>query len=266
MHLRALLLSLLLLLPGLAAAGERLTIAAASDLRFALDDIIEIYAAEHPDDTVRVTYGSSGRMTTQILNGAPYDLFFSADIAYPEKLHDEGHAVTEPEVYALGRIVLWSNRRDASLMTLEDLLDDDIRRVAIASPNHAPYGVRAMEALQSVGIWDELQAKIVNGDNIAQTARMVQAGAAEVGIIALSLAEFPDLAEHPYHLIDDALHEPLSQGFVITRRGEHNDTAHRFADYMNGDTAREIMRRYGFVMPGEEVSENGSTDPATAAP
>ncbi|PYF99453.1 molybdate transport system substrate-binding protein [Thioalkalivibrio sp. ALE21] len=246
----------LLLAPSAAHANQPLTIAAASDLRFALDEIIEEYEREHPDDAVRVTYGSSGRMTTQIMNGAPYDVFFSADIAYPQKLRAEGHAVTEPEVYAIGRIVLWSNRMDASELTLEDLTRDDIRRVAIASPTHAPYGVRAMEALQAAGVWDDLQPKIVNGDNIAQTARMVQAGGADIGIIALSLAEFPDLAEHPHHLIDDALHDPLTQGFVITRRGADKDTAHRFAEYMNGDTAREIMRRYGFVMPGDELPDD----------
>lgn len=266
MQLRSLLLTLLLLLPGLTTANGPLTIAAASDLRFALDEILDAYREAHPDDTVRVTYGSSGRMTTQIMNGAPYDVFFSADIAYPQKLRAEGHAVTEPEVYAIGRIVLWSNRMDASEMTLDDLLRDDIRRVAIASPTHAPYGVRAMEALKSVGLWEALQPKIVNGDNIAQTARMIQAGGAEIGIIALSLAEFPDLAEHNYHLIDDALHEPLTQGFIITRRGEHNDTAHRFAEYMNGDTARDIMRRYGFVMPGEALPEDGPADTAAAHP
>ncbi|WP_018934628.1 molybdate ABC transporter substrate-binding protein [Thioalkalivibrio sp. ALJ24] len=242
----------LLLAPSAAHANDTLTIAAASDLRFALDEIIEEYEREHPDDAVRVTYGSSGRMTTQIMNGAPYDVFFSADIAYPQKLRAEGHAVTEPEVYAIGRIVLWSNRMDASELTLEDLTRDDIRRVAIASPTHAPYGVRAMEALKSAGVWDELQPKIVNGDNIAQTARMVQAGGAEIGVIALSLAEFPDLAEHPHYLIDDALHEPLTQGFIITRRGEDNATAHRFAGFMGRDTARDIMRRYGFVMPEGE--------------
>ena len=266
MHLRPLLLTLLLLLPGLTAANGPLTIAAASDLRFALDEIIAEYERAHPDDAVRVSYGSSGRMTTQIINGAPFDLFFSADIAYPQKLHAKGHAVTEPAVYALGRIVLWSPRMDAARMTLKDLLDDKIRRVAIASPDHAPYGVRAMEALQSVGIWDKLQPKSVKGANIAQTARMIQAGGAEIGIIALSLAEFPELAEHPHHLIDDMLHKPLTQGFVVTRRGEHNDTAHRFADYMNGATARDIMRRYGFVMPGEELPDNGPADTATATP
>ncbi|WP_018174003.1 MULTISPECIES: molybdate ABC transporter substrate-binding protein [unclassified Thioalkalivibrio] len=251
MHLRALLLTLVLLMPGLAHASGPLTIAAASDLRFALDEIVEAYREAYPDDRVRVTYGSSGRMTTQILNGAPYDLFFSADIAYPKRLYAEGAAVTEPSVYAIGRIVLWSNRMDASELTLEDLTRDDIRRVAIASPTHAPYGVRAKEALKAAGVWEELQPKIVNGDNIAQTARMVQAGGADIGIIALSLAEFPDLAEHPHYLIDDALHEPLTQGFVITRRGADQDTAHRFAGFMGRDTAREIMRRYGFEMPGD---------------
>lgn len=251
MYLRVLFVTLVLLLPGLATASGPLTIAAASDLRFALDEILEAYREAYPDDTVRVTYGSSGRMTTQIRNGAPYDVFFSADIAYPKRLFEEGAAVTEPSVYAIGRIVLWSNRMDASELTLDDLLRDDIRRVAIASPTHAPYGVRAMEALKSVGIWDELQPKLVNGDNIAQTARMVQAGGADIGIIALALAEFPDLARHPHHLIDDALHEPLTQGFVITRRGADKEAAHRFAGFMGRNTARQIMRRYGFEMPGD---------------
>ncbi|AGA32656.1 Molybdenum ABC transporter, periplasmic molybdenum-binding protein ModA [Thioalkalivibrio nitratireducens DSM 14787] len=236
-----------------AAHAERFTIAAASDLRFALDDIAELYRQQHPDHEFNVIYGSSGKMTTQIMNGAPYDVFFSADIAFPERLKEAGLTATEPEVYAIGRIVIWSNTLDASELRLEDLpTDPRIRRVAIAQPSHAPYGLRAQEAMESVEVWEAVQPRLVFGENIAHTAQMVESGAANVGIIALSLARFPSLAMHPYYLIDDGLHNPLSQAYIVTRRAKENDAAKSFARYMEIDEAHEIMERYGFVMPGSD--------------
>lgn len=243
-------LSLLLLASAL-HAGEPMRIAAAADLRYALDDIIAVYREQHPDADIEVVYGSSGKMTTQIINGAPYDLFFSADIAYPRKLKEYGMTAMEPEVYALGRIVIWSNTLDAGNLGLEDLAADDIRRIAIAQPVHAPYGQRAREALQAAGVWDAVKGKLVFGENIAHTAQMIQSGAAQVGIIALSLAKFPDMAKHGHHLIDSALHEPLTQGFVVTSRGGDKPQAHAFADHMASDEAHEIMSRYGFVMEAD---------------
>ncbi|MCH8541952.1 MAG: molybdate ABC transporter substrate-binding protein [Alcanivorax sp.] len=242
-------LSLLLLLWCAGAhASEPLRIAAAADLRYALDDIVEAYRQAHPEANIEVLYGSSGKMTTQILHGAPFDIFFSADIAYPERLRDRGLAATEPAVYAMGRIVIWSNTLDAASLTLEDLASDDIRRIAIAQPAHAPYGLRAKEALQSAGVWEAVQGKLVFGENIAHAAQMARSGAAQVGIIALSLAKFPDLATHGYHLIDDALHKPLTQGYVVTRRGGGKPEARAFADFMANETAHDIMSRYGFVL------------------
>ncbi len=233
------------------AQAQKFTIAAASDLRFALDDIAEVYRQQHPDHEFDIIYGSSGKMTTQIMNGAPYDVFFSADIAFPERLKEAGLTATEPEVYAIGRIVIWSNTLDASELRLEDLpTDPGIDRIAIAQPSHAPYGLRAQEALQSAGVWDAVQPRLVFGENIAHTAQMVESGAATVGIIALSLARFPSLAEHPFHLIDDGLHNPLTQAYIVTRRAGNNPAARTFADYMESDQAHEIMQRYGFVMPG----------------
>lgn len=229
-------------------ASEPMRIAAAADLRYALDDIIAAYREEHPDANIEVVYGSSGKMTTQIINGAPYDLFFSADIAYPRKLKEHGMTAMEPEVYALGRIVIWSNTLDAASLGLEDLASGDIRRIAIAQPAHAPYGQRAREALQAAGVWDAVKGKLVFGENIAHTAQMARSGAAQVGIIALSLARFPEMAKHRHTLIDSALHEPLTQGFVVTRRGGDKPQAHGFADFMASDEAHQIMSRYGFVM------------------
>lgn len=234
-----------------AIRAQEFTIAAASDLRFALDEIVVLFAEQHPEygDDVSVIYGSSGRLTTQIINGAPFDMFFSADIAFPQRLYAEGLTATDPAVYATGRIVLWSARMDASQMSLQDLLSEDIRRIAIAQPAHAPYGMRAREALQSVGIWEAVESKLVFGENIAQAAQMAESGAADVGIIALSLALFPSMQAHPYSLIDESLHAPLTQGFVLTRRGEDKASAQAFAAFMNSEGARDIKTRYGFVMP-----------------
>lgn len=240
------------LFAGSARAENSLTIAAAADLRYALDEIATLYRGRWPGARIEVIYGSSGKMTTQILNGAPYDIFFSADIAFPERLHREGFAATEPRVYAIGRIVIWGKRHDASTMTLHELMQPKIRRVAIAQPTHAPYGQRAQEALMAVGLWEDIQPKLVFGENIAHAAQMAESEAADVGIIALSLALFPALARHGHHLIDDALHEPLIQGYVVTRHGKDNALAHDFARYMTEDEARAIMEKYGFVLPGLE--------------
>lgn len=241
-----------IIVSGPTLASGTLTIAAASDLKFAMDEIVEGFRAAHPDDRVNVIYGSSGKFHTQIHQGAPFDLYFSADIAFPRGLEEKGLAAGSTRPYAVGRIVLWSNSRDASQMTLADLADPTIRRIAIANPRHAPYGMRAEEALRSVGLWDDLRGKLVQGENIAQTAQFVQTGNADIGIIALALALNPTLvATGGYHLIDDALHKPLDQGFIVTKRAADNPLAHAFAEYMGHPEARAIMIRYGFVLPGE---------------
>ncbi len=246
---RALLAALVLALSSITAHAERFTIAAASDLRYALDDLIAEYREVHPDHRPTVIYGSSGKITTQILNGAPYDLFFSADISFPERLKEAGLTATDPAVYAIGRIVIWSTTIDASRLTLQDLAKDSIRRIAIAQPAHAPYGMRAQEAMEAAGVWEPVQGKLVFGENIAHAAQMVESGAAEVGIIALSLASFPGLATHGHHLIDDALHEPLTQGYVVTKRGGSRPSVLNFAKFMETDVAHGIMARYGFERP-----------------
>lgn len=233
-----------------AAHAEKILIAAASDLKFAMDDIVAAYRTAHAADKVDVIYGSSGKFHTQISQGAPYDLYFSADIAYAEALKEKGFAASEVMPYAVGRIVLWSATRDASKMNLQSLLDPAITRIAIANPKHAPYGKRAEEALRSQGLWEKLTAKLVYGESISHTAQFIQTGNAQVGIIALALALNPELAEKGgYWMIPAQWHAPLEQGFIITRRAQDNAVARRFADYMNAAEARTIMTRYGFVLP-----------------
>jgi molybdate transport system substrate-binding protein len=232
------------------AHAEKITIAAAADLKFALDEIVVLFIKAHPTDQVEAIYGSSGKFQTQIQQGAPFDMFFSADIAYPRALKAEGLAVSEVQPYAVGRIVLWSASRDASKMTLNDLADFSIQKIAIANPKHAPYGKRAEEVLRAAGMWDKIESKLVYGENVAQTAQFVQTGNAQIGIIALSLARSPELAKlGGYTLIPDKLHQPLEQGFIITKRAADNLLAGEFARYMASKEARAIMTRYGFVLP-----------------
>lgn len=237
-------------------ATETLTIAAAADLKFAMEEIVAAFKRAHPGNTVDTIYGSSGKFHTQIQQGAPYDLYFSADIKYPQMLAKEGFAASEVRPYAFGRIVLWSQSRDASKMTVADLADPSIRKVAIANPKHAPYGKRAEEALISVGLWDKVQDRLVTGENIAQTAQFVQSGNADIGIIALALALNKELASKGgYALIDDKLHQPLEQGFIITKRAADNKLAKLFTDYMGSSEARRVMVHYGFVLPGEALGK-----------
>ena len=234
------------------AHAEKITIAAAADLKFAMDEIVTGFKKSHTGHEVEVIYGSSGKFHTQIQQGAPYDIFFSADISYPRELAKIGMAASEVKPYAFGRIVLWSNSMDAAKMTLASLTDPKISRIAIANPKHAPYGKRAEEALRAVGMWDRVQSKLVFGENIAHTAQFVQTGNAQVGIIALSLAVNSELAKKGgYYLVPDNLHNPLEQGYVITTRGAGKPLAKQFADYMGSKPARAIMTKYGFVLPGE---------------
>jgi molybdate transport system substrate-binding protein len=239
------------------AHAEKITIAAASDLKFAMDEIVTNFKKNNPDDAVDVAYGSSGKLHTQIQQDAPYALFFSADIGFPRELEKSGLAASEVKPYAFGRIVLWSTTRDATKMTLESLADPSITRVAIANPKHAPYGKRAEEALRASGLWEKVEPKLVYGENIAQTAQFVQTGNAQVGIIALALAVNPELASQGgYWLIPDSLHAPLEQGYVVTKRGGDSGLANRFADYMGSGPARDVMVKYGFVLPSEAASNH----------
>jgi molybdate transport system substrate-binding protein len=235
-----------------AAHAEKVTVAAAADLKYAMADIAQAFEKTHPNDKIEVVYGSSGKFFTQIQQGAPYDLYFSADIQYPRELEKAGLAATKVTPYAFGRIVLWSPVMDASKMTLESLTNPDIKHLAIANPKHAPYGKRAEEALKSAGVWDKVEPKLVYGENISHTAQLVETGNAQVGVIALSLAKSPQMeSKGKYWLIPDKLHEPLEQGYIVTKRGENNAAAKAFAAYMGSPEARAVMVRYGFVLPGE---------------
>lgn len=235
------------------ALAEELIIAAAADLKFAMAEVVEAFRSANPDDRVQVIYGSSGKFFTQIVNGAPFDLYFSADIAYPRELEQKGLTYSETRPYALGRIVLWSLDPALAEVPLTDLPGAPIRKLAIANPQHAPYGLRAKEALQHQGVWESIQPNLVLGENIAHAAQFVGSGAADAGIVALALVLSPTMeGKGAWTLIPADWHEPLEQGYVILPRAGDKALAHRFADYLASEPARAVMRRYGFVLPGEE--------------
>lgn len=228
------------------AQADTVIVAAASDLKFAMDEILEQFGEHHPDGRIDVVYGSSGKFSTQIAQGAPYDLYFSADIAYPRALAKRGFAASDVMPYAVGRIVLWSASLDARELRLEDLPGEDIRRIAIANPQHAPYGARAKEALEAAGVWGAVEGKLVLGSNISQAAQFVETGNADVGILALSLALSPRLsAVGRYWLIPDSMHNALEQGYIVTRRGADKALVWQFVEFMGSDQVQAIMTRYG---------------------
>lgn len=231
-----------------ADASDKLTIAAASDLRYAMADIVSLFQQQTQLD-VRVIYGASGKLSTQIRHGAPYDIFFSADISFAQQLYQDGLAATAPQPYALGHLVLWSPQQNMAGISLSQLAEFDFNRLAIAQPAHAPYGQRAKQALQAAGVWQALEAKIVYGENIAQTAQLAQSGGADIAIIALSLARFPELASRGYQLIPAELHQPLTQAYTITRHGANNAGAQQFAAFMTSHKVLAIMQAYGFERP-----------------
>jgi molybdate transport system substrate-binding protein len=245
-NVRVILLGICLGLFCSVSAAQQMTIAAASSLRPTLDYLVQAYRVDNPDHQVSIVYGASGRLTAQILNGAPFDFFMSADMDFPQRLADEGAAVSEPRIYSYGRIVLWGANVDASAMALQDLGAARISRIAIAQPTVAPYGQRAREAMQAAGIWGAVEPKLVFGENISQVAQMAQSGAADVGIIALSLVMQPELAGRGYTLVDATMHEPLAQGFVITRRGADNVVADAFARFLSTPAAHAVFRDNGF--------------------
>ncbi|TKB91771.1 MAG: molybdate ABC transporter substrate-binding protein [Nitrospira sp.] len=238
------------------AVAEEITIAAASDLNFAFREV----AAEYENTTgdhVRLSLGSSGNFYAQIQNGAPFDLFFSADIAYPRKLEEVGLTVPGSLYpYAIGRIVLWvgkDSRLDLS-KGMDVLLEPTIKKIAIANPKHAPYGKAAVAAMEHAKIYDRVKDKLVLGENISQAAQLVESGAADIGIIALSLALAPPMqAAGRYWEIPADAYPPIEQGAVILMGGKNQERAKAFLSFVQGVEGQAMMKRYGFVIPADRV-------------
>lgn len=232
--------------------AEPVAIAAASDLVFCLEALHGEFRRTHPGVTLRLSTGSSGNFFAQIKQGAPYDVFLSADLRYPRELITAGLAeATSLTPYAIGRLVVWTTRPEPDVTDLGAVVRHSVvRKFAIANPAHAPYGRAAREALESRGAWAAAAPKIVLGENIAQTAQFIQTGNAEAGIIALSLVLAPNLKSvGRWSLIPAELHAPLEQGAVLTKRGSARPEALRYLEFLRSKEARAVFERFGFQLP-----------------
>ena len=227
---------------------DPLLVAAAANVQFAVAEIGQKFT-EKTGRSVEFSFGSSGNLTTQIENGAPFDLFVAANVAFIDRLKEQGLIFPETQqLYAQGRIVLIVNRdAEVHAASLEDLLDPAITWVAIANPELAPYGQAAKEALQQAGIWTALQPKLVLAENIGQTLRFVQTGDAPVGIIALALAETPEVT---YTLLPANLHRPLNQAMAVVKSTQNEAAARAFLEFVIGPEGQAILEIYGFQPPG----------------
>jgi molybdate transport system substrate-binding protein len=229
-----------------------LYVAAAADLMPAFEEL----GREFEKSTgIHIVYnfGSTGMLARQIENGAPIDLFAAANVEFIDQLERKGLIIPDTKaLYARGRITLWLTA-DSPLRIerLEDLARPEIQRVGIANPDHAPYGVAALEALQSAGVWDAVKPKCVFGENVRQTLQYAESGNVDVSIVALSLSL---QSKGRWILIPEELHKPLDQTMAVLKRTNREQQARRFLEFINGAQGRPVMRRYGFVLPGESLA------------
>ena len=228
-----------------------LRIAAAADLRYALDELVRAFAIQHPAVRIEPSYGSSGMFYAQLQNRAPYDLFLSADIEYPRKLAQQGLALPGSIfTYAQGRIVLWTANAsgiDVERLKMDALRQPAVHHIAIANPAHAPYGRAAEEALRSLGVYAAVQDKIVMGENVSQAFQLAESGAAEVGIVALSLAMAPGAAgQGHYWEVPVGAYPRIEQGGAILKWTRSPKAAEAFRAFLLAPEGRAILKRYGF--------------------
>lgn len=228
---------------------SELLVFAASDLQFALAEVSNAFAAAgHPKPTI--SFGSTGTLSQQIENGAPADVFFAADEAYLIGLEQKALVLAGTrQLYAIGRIVLVERTGLPPVTTLEDLGRSDVGRIAIANPDHAPYGRAARDAMMRVGLWPTLQPRLVLGENVSQTFQFVRTGNADAGVVALSLAIGTPGTR--YSVVDGALHDPIVQSAGVLARTRQSASARDLLAFVNGPVGRPIMKKYGFTLPGE---------------
>jgi molybdate transport system substrate-binding protein len=223
-------------------------VAAAADLAFAFKEVGAAFTKK-TGKHVTFTFGSTGNLAKQIAEGAPYDLLAAANVSYVEDVVKAGACDdTTKAMYARGRIVVWTKGPKAELA---ELTAAKFVKIAIANPEHAPYGKAAKQALETAGIWEQVQPKIVYGENVQQTLQFAQTGNVEASIAALSLAKVTEGGN--YTVIDDKLHKPIDQALVVCKHGSNVKVAKDFAAFVNSDEGRAIMRKFGFLLPGESA-------------
>jgi molybdate transport system substrate-binding protein len=245
--------AVLLLFAAIVASAEEITVAAAADMSAVLPEIVTAYSKK-TGQTVKLSFGASGNLTNQIKNGAPFDVFFSADEAFPQQLIDEGLASGSTLYrYAVGRLVLWvpnDSTLDLSKLGIKALLDPSVKKIAIANPTTAPYGRAAAGALRHFGIYDQVSDKVVVGENISQAAQFVESGNAQAGLIALSHALAPAMkSKGRYWTVPLDAYPTLNQAAVVLSKSKQSSAAREFLEFVRGPEATSLLASYGFTLP-----------------
>ncbi len=240
---------------GPAGQDGTLRIAVAANLQFAFEDIIAEFQRQHPSIRIDATYGSSGNFHAQLSNRAPFDMFFAADVEYPQRLVDAGSASADGMFeYARGRIAIWVANDaliDLESLGMRSIVHESVRRIAIANPQHAPYGRAAVEAMRHAGIHEQSADRLVLGENVAQAAQFIESGAADIGIIALSLAYAPLMKDKGrIWVVPAEIHADLRQAAVILAWCRRLDAAADLRAFVLGPSGQVILDRYGFASPG----------------
>ena len=236
----------------MARGQEHVSIAAAANFVYALDVLNAEFKKIAPEITVTSATGASGSLVAQIKNGAPFDLFLSADLDYPRALAAANQAEAQSLItFATGRLVLWTTRPGLELKSVPDAVHDPtVKKIAIANLDTAPYGRAAQQALEKLGAWTEAQPKLVVGENITQTAQFVETGNADAGFVAFSLVLAPNLHERGRWLeVPAGLHAPLDHGAILTTRGAANPAALSYLEFLRSTAARKVLERFGYGVP-----------------
>ena len=236
-------------------SDKELLLAAAADLNPALNEIAQQFQ-KSTGVHVKVSFGASGALTQQVQNGAPFDVFFSADMDYPRQLIAQGQAdASSLYQYSLGKLVLWvatNSPLDVEHKGMEVLLDPSVKKIAIANPQHAPYGRAAVAALKHAGLYDRLSDRLVLGENVSQAAQFAESGNAQAGLVALAHAMSPAIkATGKFWVVPADYYPPLEQGVVIITRSQNKKEATAFLDYIKTKDASDVLRKYGFTLPHE---------------
>jgi len=225
--------------------SQKITIATAANARFAISELVDTFTHQ-TNIECDIIVSSSGKLTAQISEGAPYDILISADMKYPESLHAKGKTLMPPRVYAYGRLVLWSRNKNTGL----NLQNQDIQYIAIANPKTAPYGFTAIETLQKQGIYKDIKDKLVYGESISQVNQFVYSGTADIGFTAMSVVLSPKMKNEGIWLeIEPENHTPIQQGAVLINRKYAHPEATRFYDFLFSSKAKKILQKYGYETP-----------------
>lgn len=243
---------------------EKLIIATAANVQFAMEALEKAFE-EESNILIETIVSSSGKLTAQIRQGAPYDVFISANRKYPEYLLKEGYARSPIQIYAQGKLVLWSNIPDLIFSDLSILNKPLIRKIAVANPRNAPYGIAAMEILRSLPFFEDIENKLVFGESIAQSNQYILSGVCELGFTAQSVVKAPQVETVGRWIeIDTSLHQAIEQAMVITNHGKENcpSAAQQFFEFMQSEKAQSILEKYGYLMSSDSISSLPETLPA----